>query len=367
MTIVAVALCLVAFLLIRTVSAVWTDQVRQTPDNRVVTRHKMGWMGTLPIHYVQSVREMQGVRQAVGVSWGMLMLPLDRQVEFDSNAVEAKPFIDMHYELNAPAEEKQAFIEDRQGALVSVELAKEFGWHRGDVVHFRGTGFAGELALNISGIFESSRRGFARRSVYFHWEYVNEVIPAAERDRVNIIAAEITDPFQGARIAQAIDIAFDRGDSQTFSQQDQAVNAQLVGEFGAILSALDFVSVLILGIITLVLGNTLAMTVRERKKEYGTLRAVGFKPRHVITVILGEATLLGLLGGLLGLFLAFPLIGNVASSYLEKSVHLPPLEISSEQAFLTIAIGAVLGGTAAVIPAWRQTQEEIVDALRSIG
>lgn len=367
MTIVAVSICLVAFLLIRTVSAGWTEQVRQTPDNRVVTRHKMGWLGTLPVHYVQTIREFGGVKRAMGASWAGLKLPLDRLVEFESIAVDAEPFVEMHYELHAPAEQKRAFLEDRRGALVSAELASEFGWKPGDIVHFKGASFNGDMALTISGIYQSARKGFARRAVYLHWAYFNELLPEHEQDRVNIVATEIDDPSQGARIARAIDIAFDHGGSQTFSQEDQAVNAQLVGEFGAILKALDFVSVLILGIVALVLGNTLAMTVRERRKEYGTLRAIGFLKRHVMGFIVGEAALLGFVGGALGLLLSYPLVSQAASRYLEQNLQLAPLEISLGAAGSTLLLGTLLGAGASVGPAYRLAREHIVDSLRRVG
>jgi putative ABC transport system permease protein len=360
MTVLAVAISLVAFILIRTVSAGWTEQVRQTPDNRVVTRHKMGWIGTLPLHYVQRVSEIEGVRRTLGLRWGLLQLPIDKMVEFESAAVQAQVFVDMHYELKAPAEQKQAFVDERQGALVSVELANELGWKVGDIVHFKHGSFPSDVVLTVAGIFESSRKGFARRAIYFHWEYLNELLPPPEQDRVNIVVSEIVDPRQGARIAKAIDILFDQGDNQTLSQEDQAVNAQLVGQFGAILSALDFVSIMILGIIMLVLANTLAMTVRERRKEYGTLRALGFVRKHVVAFIVGEAALLGLL-------LSYPLVGQAASRYLEESMRLPPLHISAESALLAIFIGALLGAIAGAVPAFQLLRVRVVDSLRSVG
>lgn len=367
MTVVAVAICLVAFLLIRTVSAGWTDQVAQTPDNRVLTRHKMGWLGTLPVHYVDTIAGVAGVRRTLGVSWGGLALPIDRLVEFESIAVQAEPFVAMHHEIVAPDAEKQAFIAERRGAMVSAELAEELGWKVGDIVHFKGANFTGDIVLTISSIFGSSRRGFARRSVYYHWEYYNEMLLPSSKDRVNLIVAEVEEPRQGAQIARTIDVAFENGDNQTFSQEDQAVNAQLVGEFGAILSALDFVSVLILGIVSLVLGNTLAMTARERQKEYGTLRAIGFLKKHVIAFIMGEAALLGLAGGVLGLALAVPLVGQAASRYLSESTGLQPLDLSLNLTLLTLLTGAAIGAAAGLVPALQLTRTHVVDSLRRVG
>jgi len=58
-------------------------------------------------------------------------------------------------------------------------------------------------------------------------------------------------------------------------------------------TAIDAISLVILGILALLLGNTLAMGVRERTQEYGVLRALGFLPKHVAAFILSEAAVLG--------------------------------------------------------------------------
>jgi putative ABC transport system permease protein len=367
MTIAAVAVSLVAFILVHSVNDGWVAQVEQTPDNRVITRHRSGWRGKLPLRYVQTVRESAGVRRAMGASWAFFKLPEDRQVSFESIAVEAEPFVAMHYELEAPEPEKLAFVANRRGALVSLELAQEFSLKIGQVVHFRHPAVPGTVELAVEGIFQSRRAGFAQRAIYLHWEYLNELLPETDQNLINIIAAEVLDPSQGARIAAAIDIALDRGAGQTFTQEDQAVNAQLVGQFGAILAALNAVGYLILGIVLLVLSNTMAMVVRERTKEYGALRALGFLRKHLLGMVVAEASLLGLFGGILGLALAFPLVQQAASGYLQKEMSVAPLSVSLQSAVTALVIGALLGALAGAIPGYRLSSQRVVDALRRVA
>lgn len=367
MTITAVAVSLVAFVLVRSINTSWNAQVEETPDNRVVTRHKSGWLGKLPVRHIQTIREFPGVRRATGVAWGLLTLPQAKRRNFGSAAVDAEHFIPMHYELSATDADRSAFLKNRRGAYVSQELAELNKWHVGDVVNFNHAKMNGLFELEISGIFHSTRAGFAERMVYFHWEYFNESLPKSDRDLVNIVAAEIFDPSQGARIATAIDIDFDKGDGQTLTQEDQALNAQIVGQFGAILTALNVVGYLVLGIVLLVLSNTLAMVVRERTAEYATLRAVGFLRKHLLAMVVGEATLLGLAGGLLGLALTYPLVLMAASSYLESEMNFDPLTVSLKSAILMVAIGAVLGGVSGALPGFRLTRHPIVSALRRVA
>lgn len=294
------------------------------------------------------------------------MLPAKRNVWFESQAVEAQPFVQMHYELAIPEEQKRAFLENRQGALVSRRLAEEFGWKVGDRVVFESHEFRVKLELTISAIYESSRHGFAKRTVYFHYEYLNESIPKKLRDRMSLFAAQIRDPNQGARIAKAIDFHFDDQRDRTFSQEDKALNAALTGQFAAILQAMNVVSWLILGVVALILGNTVTMSVRERVREYGILRAIGFGPGHVAALIAAETTAIGFAGGALALPIAYPLLEGGVSRFFEETMFLPPLAVPSTDALATVALGALLGFGAAFLAAREIAKRDVIDALRTV-
>ena len=90
------------------------------------------------------------------------------------------------------------------------------------------------------------------------------------------------------------------------------MNTSFLGMFSTLLKAVDIVSLVILVIMMLILGNTIAMGVRERTHEYGVLRAIGFMPRHIATLVLGEALAIGFAGGVLGVAASrYPLINQV--------------------------------------------------------
>ncbi|MFO7177297.1 MAG: FtsX-like permease family protein [Pseudomonadota bacterium] len=367
LTVVAVAVSLVAFLLLRTLGAAWTEQVEQTPNNRVVSRHKLGWSQNLPVTYGDVIRGLEGVELAVGVRWAGLVVPAKPEAFFESFGVEGRPFVDMHYELAIPEEQKRAFLENRQGAMVSARLAEEFGWKVGDRIVFESFEFPRtKFELTVCAIYESLRHGFAKRTVYFHYEYLNESIPKRLRDRMSLYAAQIRDPSQGARIAKAIDFHFDDQRDRTFSQEDKALNAAFTGQFAAILQAINVVSWLILGVVLLILGNTVTMSVRERVREYGILRAIGFGSHHVTALIVAETATIGLAGGLLALPIAYPLLEKGVSRFFEENMFLPPLAVPRVDALATVALGAVLGLGAAFLAAREVGKRDVVDALRTV-
>ncbi len=367
MTVVAVALSLLAFVALRAVSWGWTEQVTQTPEDRVLSRHRMGWGRTLPVNYVQDIAAIPGVDQVIGCSWAALTHPNDPRLRFEALALHARPFLDTHDEVVAPSSEKAAFIADRTGALASRELADELGWKVGDRVRFRTADSPRDLELTLSAIFESKRHGWGRRAIYFHWDYFNERLVGPQRDRVNMIVAVLDNPSDGGRVARAIDARFEASDDPTTSEEDKAVIAQLVARFGAILEALDLLSGLILGVVLLIIGNTIAMGVRERVKEYATLRALGFQPRQILASVLAEAAAFGVVGGLLCLLISYPLVELALARFLQDQASFPPVHVSAEIALSAVALGALLSALATLIPVSRLLRGAVVEGLRRVG
>lgn len=367
MTVSSVAVTLVAFLVLRAVSAAWTRQVDETPNNRVVSRHKIGWSQTLPLHYVEEVRQLPGIRHAMAGRWAGLR-PVDERIKpFETTAVQAVEFLTMHYEIVAPEDQKRAFLEDRSGALVSKQVAAENNWKLGDKVHMKGTYLPGEWDFTIRCIYESSRHGYAQRSLWMHYEYLNERLVDKDRNRIAVISAEVVDPSHGAELAKAVDAHFDEKDDQTFTQDDQALNASFIGMYGALLNAINAVSLLVLAIVVLIVGNTIIMSARERIPEYGSLRAMGFDSAILSRLIVGEAAVLGAAGGALGVGLAHLLLETYLGRYLQETMRLHQVEITSGLAAACFVAATLLGALAAVLPAYRVSKIGVTTALRDVG
>jgi putative ABC transport system permease protein len=367
MTVMTVAIMLAAFIFPRALVEAQQEQVRQTPNNRVVTRSKEGWGGTLPLGYADKIREQPGVRHACATRWAGFRLPGKDRTFFQSMATEVEPFLTMHNELEAPPEQKQAFLADERSAFVSQTLATELGWKLGDRVVFDSRVLPGQWELTIAGIFRSLRDGFGERTVWVHYRYFNRTLAKDQQDQVAMISAEIFEPNQGGRIAQTIDAHFDATPHQTLSLEDRVMAQANLGNFSAILTALDVVSYLILAVVMSIVGNTLAMNVRERTHEFGVMRAIGFGSRQLGLLVLAEAALLGLLGATIGLGLSYPLFEGVVSHALQDAMNFPPVVIPRRVAWLALVLGIGLAMLAAAVPIYRLVQLRVTDALRRLG
>jgi len=367
LTVWAAALSLVAFILLRALSAGWTNRVEQTPNDRVVVRHRIGRAGFLPVHYAEEIRLLPGIERAMGATWMGLKLPGNDGTFFQSFAVGVDDFLDMHHELSAPAQQREAFRRNRRGAAISADLASEHGWRPGDVLHFKSRDYAGQWEVTLEALITSTRAGYGQRTVWLHWDYFNETLPVLQRDRLSLISARVIDSQEAARMARTIDIHFATRADATFSQTDKAANAASVSRYGALLEAMHLVSMLVLCIIVLILGNTIAMSTRERTREYGTLRVLGFMPRHLVVFILGEAATLGFSAGALSLIVGLPLVQGPFSRYVQEEMRVAALRVSTADAAAALALGLALGIAAAVVPALRVSRLEVTHSLSHLA
>lgn len=369
LTALGVAIALVVFVLLRTVLSAWEVAAEHAAKDRIGTRHKVSIILPLPRRYIETVRGVRGVQAATFANWFGAKDPNDDSNFFASLAVDSESFLEVYDEAVVSAEDRQRWLEDRQGALIGDVLARRFGVGVGDRVVLEGTIYPGEWSFNVSGIYRATRRSIDRSQFIFHYEYLNETIPEnLGKDTIGWIIARVDDPRESANVARAIDRIFDDQDVQTLSMSERAMNSQFVAMFDSLLTALNWSSIIILLILLLLLGNTVAMGVRERTNEYGVLRALGFKPGHIGVFIVGESTLLGLLAGIGGVALSYPVVEWGLGRWLEENMGgmFPYFRIEPLTAVIAVLAAIVLGALASAIPAYLAARLQIVDALRRI-
>lgn len=368
-TVLGAACAVLAFVFIQTVLSSWNVAVEFAAKDRIATRHKVSIILSLPKRYADTIREVPGVKQAAYMSWFGATDPKDKNNFFASIAVESKTMFDVFDEVVVSPEDRERWMADRQGAIIGDVLARKMGLKVGDKVTLTGTIYPGDWQFNVSGIYTATRKSIDRSQFFFHWDYLNESIPEQRRDQIGWIAARLDDPSRGAEVSAAIDRIFDEKDVQTATMSERAMNLSFLAMFSAILEALDAVSIIILVIMMMILGNTIAMGVRERTREYGVLRAVGFQPRHVGIFILGEALTIGLIAGVVGLGLSYPLVELLFGRFLEENMGgmFPYFRIAPVTMIAAVLLAIGLSVIGALIPAYRASRLSVTDALRRVA
>jgi putative ABC transport system permease protein len=369
LTVLGSVVALLAFVMLRTVLSSWEVGAEYAAKDRLGTRHKVSFIQPLPKKYIDDVRGVPGVKQATWANWFGGKDPRKPDEFFATIAVDAPSFLPVMDELVLTEQEKAAWMADKRGAIIGDVLAKKLNLKIGDRYTLSGSIYPGDWEFTIDGIYTAARKSLDRSQFLFHWSYLNDSIAEGRRDQIGWIMTRVDDPSRSAEISASIDKIFDERDTQTVTMSERNMQLSFMAMFGAILTVLDIVSVIILLIMLMILGNTIAMGVRERTKEYAVLRAIGFLPSHIRIFVLGEATALGVVAGVVGIAVAYPFVNNVMGRAIEENMGawFPYFRVEPSVAIAAVVIAVVLSTTAALIPAIQAGRISVTDALRRVG
>ncbi len=366
LTVCGLAVAVLAFCLLRTVVAAWYAGVDLSSPVRLVTRNAVSLMFPLPLSYLPRIQAVPGVKRVPYAYW-FEGIYIDKKNFFPQFAASLPGYLDAYPEFLIPADQKLALIQDRRGAVAGRKLAARYGWRLGDAIVLKGTYFPGEYRLVLRAIYTGQFPNTDETQLFFHWDYLNETLKKIApdlADKVGWYLVQINRPDLAPRVSATIDAAFKNSLAETLTETEAAFNMNFVEMTSAILLAIQVVSWVVIGVILGVLANTMAMNARERLGEYAALKTMGFKARHLVTLILGESLLLSLVGGTLGLALSFPAMRLFPT---EVAQYFPGLEVSQTTALIGLATSLAVGLLAGLIPAYQATRVQIAMALRKVG
>jgi putative ABC transport system permease protein len=325
---------------------------------RLMTRHSVSLAFLLPISDLQRIKAVPGVKEAMPFTWfgGIYK---DEKNFFANFAVDATKLKEIYTELKMSDPEWQAFASDRQGAVVGQKLVKLYGFTLGQRITLKSPIYNQSVEFIIRGVCT----GGDEKTLYFHHEYLNELVPEWAKDKAGLFSISANSAEDVPRIAQAVDSIFVNTDAPTKTESEHEFAMSFQTMIGGVKQFLYGIMAAITFSLLLVMGNTMAMTVRERTKEVGTLKAIGFKRHTIAGLFVGEALLLATIGAAIGIGGSVLLFRSVdLSLYIPNFVSFVPAVKTLIGAFiLSILVGIV----SVVYSSYRVTGLTIAEALRS--
>ncbi len=368
-TLLTVSSICVSLFLIATLLTVLSEfeNPPQTPESalRLLCRHRVSLANVLPSSYRERIARVEGVEAVIGAMWfgGVYKDPKNFFAQF---AVNPDQLFAVYADIQLPEEQKQAFIQDRTGAVAGETLADRFGWIVGDRIHLQGALFDFDPELTLRGIYSGGSD--EATTFYFHWEYFNEGLkqlfgPEVDFTGFYVMRARSADLVPS--IAEKIDEEFRNSSSPTKTESERAFVLGFLNMMGNIRFLITSISSVVIFTIILVAANTMAMSIRERVREIGILKALGFRRMQVLALLMGESILLATGGAALGVFAARFLysgvnMGQVTSGMLQR-FYVTPATIA-----LCLSIGLFVGIVSAGIPAWQAARRRVIDAIREV-
>ena len=366
LTVIGVAIAILAFGLLRTLVSLWYLGVESSSASRLVTRSAISLVFSMPISYMERIRQIPGVTDVSTMNWFGGVYITEKNF-FPNFAVEPRTFLKVYPEFILDEGEKKSFINDRRGAVAGRKLAAKYGWKVGDRVTLKGTIYPGDWDFVLRGIYRGAQRSTDESQFFFHWDYLNErmrqTVPR-RADQIGIFVVGVARPDQAAEVAEAIDATFKNSLAETHTETEKAFQLSFVAMTEAIMIAIQIVSYVVIVIIMVVAANTMAMTARERIAEYATMKVLGFKAHHIAGTVFGESIFIAMLGGLAGVLLTFPAAGWLESTL---SQFFPVFEIATSTILLQFAAALLVGIVAGIFPTWRGATIRIAEGLRRIG
>ena len=368
----AVSICLVGVLLALSRALFYGDDASPGQANRLIVHHKIALTQDLPVAYEQTIRKIPGVHAVTRLRWfgGTYRDARDPKNRFAQFAIEPQTLFDVHPEFQIPESEKQAFISQKTACVASRALAEKLGWKLGERITLVGGMTPTTLELTLVGIFDIPTDNSS--VLYFNWDYLRDSTLAgdASRDMVQQFYVEAENKDAVAGIANQIDAAFADSPYPTKSEPEQAFMLSFVSFLGNLKLFLAAICGAVTFTMLLISTNTLSMSVRERTREVGILKTLGFSSGEILRMVAGEATLIALIGGLLGCCLAAGLCAGIASAmrsapgfvFVVRGMSLSPLV-----AVLTLSIALLVGLASSVAPALHAARTSIVDTLQYNG
>jgi putative ABC transport system permease protein len=335
--------------------------------DRLVVIHKVSLIMPLPIAYKERIKAVSGVEAVTHMNWfgGIYKDPKNF---FAQMAVDSPTFFDLYPEYVVPPGQIKAWNADRAGVIAGVDLAQRFGWKVGDRIPIQGTIFSkkdGSRAweFNLVGLYSPGKKGVDATQFFFHYEYLKEASRAGG-DMVGWYTIRIADPNRAAEISKRIDSLFANSPSETKTSTEKAFAQAFANQMGNIGAIVRYVVSAVLFGMLLVIGNTMAQSVRERTNELAVLKTLGFSNGMVLSLVIAESCLLALFGAGLGLLLSWgvltPLVGMMLKQFL------PVFYVPGWGIALGFGIALLLGILTGLVPGVQAMRLRIVDALRKV-
>jgi len=357
----AVALFLFAFL------GVVRDAFNRGADvagaDRLVIINRTSIINPIPLSYRDEILRIPGVKYITHNNWfgGVYK---DEKNFFPQFVIDPENQRQVFPEFSVPEDQWNTFVKDREGAIVGERTMERFHWRVGDRIPIKTTLYGGgSWEFNIDGVYRGKRAQDDETQFWFQWDYFEERIPDRLKGNIGWYVLRVDNPEQSPRIAKAIDEEFANSPYETKTETESAFAAGWVKQFGNIRFLIVTIGSVVFFTLLLVTGNTMAISVRERTSELAVLKAIGFSDRSVLFFILGEALVIALIGGLLGLLLATLAIPVLATAL---NGMLPNLILSPALLAFGLLTALLVGIASGILPGIGAMRMRVVHALRRV-
>jgi len=363
LTLLSVIMAFLLFGLLQSVNTIFNAGADFVGATRLMVQARVSFTSPLPLSMVPKLEAIPGVARVAYQQWfGGVWQQNTPLIMF---CIDPQRYRDVYPEYVMPDAQWQAFADTRTAMIAGRRLAEQYGWKIGQKIPISSNIYPQKngskaWAFDLVGIFDGKDEDWKKRTnvAFINHDYFDEANQFG-KGRANFFILELTDANRAEAVSRTVDAMFENSPDETKTQTEKDFNLGFVKQVGDIGLIVRWILFAVFFTLLLVVGNTMAQSVRERVPELAVLKTLGFTDGSVLGFVLAEAVALCLFGGLLGLLLATTLgamvekgTGGQFALRLDVSVWLIGI---AAIVLMSIAVG--------LLPALRARRLRIVDAL----
>lgn len=328
-----------------------------------MTQARVSYTQALPLSMKPKLESIPGVARVTYSQWFGGVWQTNTQIF--TFAVDPSSYHDVYPEWVMPEEQWRAFSNTRTAMVAGKLIADKFGWKVGQKIPLSSNIYPQKngskaWAFDLVGIFDGKDDAWKKQAtqVFINHDYFDEA-NLFGKGRTNFFILKLAADGNPEAISKAVDAMFENSPDETKTQSEKEFNLEFIKQLGDIGLMVRWILFAVFFTLLLVVGNTMAQSVRERVPELAVLKTLGFSDGSVLGFVLAESVALCLVGGLIGLGLA-TLLGGMVEQATGGQFMLPV------DAFVwTVGIATIIVMSLAVglLPALRAQRLKIVDAL----
>ncbi len=369
LTVLSIAVALALLCILDATARGFTAAVDLAAQNRLVVMSQVSLFVDLPLSYEPKIAQVDGVQRVLKFQWfgGFYR---DRSGFFAQFGIDADRFEAVYPELGMVDGAFADFARERGACVIGKGLAQQHGWKVGDTVPLissvfpRGQSGVDPWTFTVRAIYEAKRKNFDEQTMFFHFDYLREALEqgaAQGPPGVGTYTVQLKDGARAEPVMAAIDALFEHGPQRVRTTTEAEFNRQFMSMMGNIPLLLRSIGGAVLFAIFFAVLNTMLMAGRERTRDLGIMKALGFGNGQLGLLLVAEALALVLCGSGLGALLALAL-GSVMAPFV--SAFAPGFAVDAAVLGQGLGLTCVLGLVSGAAPALRAIRLVPVNALR---
>lgn len=325
---------------------------------RIAVRNATSLTQPLPISYQGKLKGVPHVKTVMPMQWfgGQYIEPKNFFANF---SVGHEQFFDMFPEFRFTEGAQEAFMKERIAAIAGEALMEEFGWSIGDRITLKGTIYPIDLEFRLVGSYASDTND---STFYFRHDYMQESV--GDWGMVGTFWLMADGPEAVPGIIEHVDTMFRNTPYQTKTETEKAFQLGFVSMLGNVQLLIGSISLVVVFTMLLVAGSTMAMTIRERLREVAILKAIGYPRRVILSLVMGEAAAISLMGAVVGCALSIALSSTDIAGFTRGFVE--TINPGPTVLLMALGVGLLMGVLAGLFPAIQASGMSINDAMRRL-